>query len=190
MVDMDVLLQTIVASGAVAGALSLVFKVYTEKRIDHVFDRKLKEYEAKLQESTELRVNFGKNRIEQYAKLSALVLSVRKKAVDLCEMPTPTEKEISELNKEAKNLQEMIYDLFTTLEMDHIYDTIHSYKENLITLVKNLKNEKIHRDNGATEKADEIRKNINGSIADIKEEYKSIGHELVELIHKEITIND
>ena len=182
MFDLNAFLQTLVTSGAVAGALSFVFKKYTEKRIEYIFDMKLKEYEAKLQESTALRIGIGKDRIEEYKKLSALVSSVRKHAVNLFEKPDPTVDEISGLMSEAKELEKMIYDLSITLHLDRIYEKVHSYKVELVTLIKNFENERKLRENGQTQRADGVREIVNRSIAEIQSEYKSIVDLLVGLI--------
>lgn len=190
MIDWNALLQTIVASGAVAGALSYVFKKYTEKSIEHVFDRKLKEYEAKLQVLTAIRIEFGTARIKEYKKLSALVTSIRKHAVNLCETSAPTEDEISALMSEAQDLENMIYDLSITLHMDQIYERVHGYKIELKTLIKNVENERKLRDKGQTERADGVREIITRSIADIQSEYKSIVDMLMDLIPPNRAIPD
>jgi len=182
MVDWNALLQALVTSGTVATAVGIVFKKYTEKRIEHVFDKKLKEYEAKLKESTELRIGIGKDRIEEYKKLSGLVQSVRKHAVDLCEKPDPAVDEISELLSEVKDLQDIIYNLSVTLNLDQIYERVHSYKVELATLVKNIENERNLRDKGQTERAHGVREIVNRSVSDIQSECKSIVALLVDLI--------
>lgn len=182
MIEWNTLFQTIVTSSAIAGALSYVFKKYTEKRIEHVFDRKLKEYEAMLQESTALRIGIGKDRIEEYKKLSAIVMSVRKHATNLCEKPDQTADDISGLTSEAKDLENMIYDLSITLHMDRIYEKVHSYKIELLTLIKNVENERKLRDLGQTERANGVREVVNRSIEEIQSECKSIVDLLVGLI--------
>src|ERR671920_562390 len=103
MIDWNALLQAIVASGVVAAGLSVVFQAY--------FDRKLKQYEIKLAAATELRTQIGKDRIEEYKKLSALVSSARKRAVDLSERKTPKADEISELASKVKALENLVYEL-------------------------------------------------------------------------------
>jgi hypothetical protein len=182
MVDWNALLQALVTSGTVATAVGIVFKKYTEKRIELVFDKKLKEYEAKLKESTELRIGIGKDRIEEYKKLSGLVQSVRKHAVDLCEKPDPAVDEISGLLSEVKDLQDIIYNLSVILNLDQIYERVHSYKVELATLVKNIENERNLRDKGQTERADGVRGIVNRSVSDIQSECKSIVALLVDLI--------
>jgi hypothetical protein len=182
MVEWNALFQALIASGAAAAASGFVFKKYTEKRIEHVFDKKLKEYEAKLKESTELRIAIGKDRIEEYKKLSGLVQSVRKHAVDLCEKPDPPVAEISGLLSEVKKLQDKIYNLSVTLNLDHIYEPVHSYKVELATLAKNIENERNLRDKGQNERADGVREIVNRSVSDIQSECKSIVALLVDLI--------
>lgn len=182
MIDWNALLQTIIASGVAAGAMSYVFKKYTEKRIEHVFDRKLKEYEAKLQESTALRIKIDTIRIEGYNKLSALMASARKDAVDLCEMSDPTEYDISKLMSKAAALQDMVHDLYIILHSDQIYGRVHVYKIKLKTLIKEVENERKWRDMGQIEQADGVREIITRSIADIQSENELIGERLGELI--------
>lgn len=178
MIDWNALLQTIVASGAVAVALS------------YVFNRKLKEYEAKLRELTELRVKIGMDRIEEYKKLSNLVTSVRKHAVDLCEMSDPTEDEISAVVSKVDDLQKAIHNSCATMrenEIDYgneIYERVHSYKVQLRALIGNVENERKRRDEGQTKRADGVREDITRSIADIQSESKSIVDILAGLIHK------
>ncbi len=180
MIDWNALLQVLTATGVVATVLGVVFKKYTEKRIEIVFDMKLKKYEAKLKESTEININ----RIKEYKTLSSLVQSVRKRAVNLCENPDSPVDEISVLLSEVKDLQGKIYDLSVTLNMDHIYERIHSYKVELATLVKNIENERNLRDKGQTERAEGVKGIINRSILDIKSECKSIVALLVDLISR------
>src|SRR5271157_3515608 len=102
MVDWNAILQALVTSGAVATAVGIVFKKYTEKRIEYVFDKKLKEYEAKLQEATEVRIAIGKARIEEYKRLISVVQSVRKQAVDLSANADPGADETSGLLSKVK----------------------------------------------------------------------------------------
>jgi hypothetical protein len=182
MLDWNALLQALVTSGIVATAVGIVFKKYTEKRIEHVFDKKLKEYEARLKELTELRIGIGKDRIEEYKKLSGLVQSVRKRAVDLCDKPDPAVEEISSLEQEVKDLQDLIYNLSVTLNLDQVYERVHTYKVELTTLVKSVKNERKLLDMGQTERADGVREIVNRSISDIQSECKSIVSLLVALI--------
>jgi hypothetical protein len=187
MIDWNALLQAIVASGAVAGAVFFVFKKYTEKRIEHVFDRKLKEYEARLQEATALRIGIGKDRVEEYKRLSAMVMSVRKHAVNLYEMSNPTPDGISTLMSEAQDLENLIYGLSITLHLDRIYDRVHAYKVELKTLINNLENERKLRNKGQTERADGVRGIIASAIKDIQNECKSIVDLLVSLISPKST---
>ena len=182
MVDWNALFQTIVASGAVATAVGIVFKKYTETRIEHVFDKKLKEYEARLKETTEVRIAIGKARIDEYKGLIGVVQSVRKQAVDLAAKLDPTAEEISGLRSRVKELQEMIYSLSGTLSLDRIYERLHSYKVELDTLTKNIENESKIRVNGQTERADGVRGIVDRSISDIQSECKSIVALLVDLI--------
>jgi hypothetical protein len=182
MVDWNTLQQTFVTSAIVAAAVGFVFKQYTEKRIEHVFDKKLKEYEAKLKESTELRIGIGKDRIEEYKKLSGLVQSVRKHVVDLCEKPDPAVDEISGLLSEVKALQGIIHNLSITLNLDGIYERVHSYKVVLGNLVKEIGNERALRDKGQTERADDVREIVNCSVSYIQSECKLIVALLVDLI--------
>ena len=182
MLDWNALLQAIVTSSAVATAVGIVFKKYTEKRIEHVFDRKMKEFEAKLKEATELRIGIGKDRIEEYKKLSGLVQSVRKLAVDLCADADPAADDIAGLRSMAKDLQKMIYDLSVTLNLDGIYERVHRYKIELETLVKNIENERTLRDKGQAGRADGVRDIVNRSVSDIQSECKSIVDLLVHLI--------
>src|SRR6516164_1458447 len=174
MIDWNVLLQALVTSGAMATAVGVVFKKYTEKSIEHIFDRKMKEYEAKLREATELRIGIGKSRIEEYKKLSSLVQSVRKQAVDLCAKPDPALDEISGLLSKVKDLQDTIYNCSVTLNLDRVYERVHSYKGELAALAKNIENERNLRDKGQTKRAEGGREIVIRSVADIQSESASI----------------
>jgi hypothetical protein len=187
MIDWNALLQALVASGTVATAVGIVFKKYTEKRIEHVFDKKLKEYEAKLKEATELRIGIGKDRIEEYKKLSGLVQAVRRHAVDLCQTRDPAADEVAGLLAEVKDLQGVIYNLSVTLNLDQIYERVHSYKVEIEALAKNIENESNLRGKGQTERANGVREIVNRSVSDIQSECKSIVALLVGLISSKAT---
>lgn len=182
MVDWNALIQVLTASGAVATAVGVVFKKYTEKRIEHVFDKKLKEYEAKLQAATAVRIGIGTERIDEYKKLSGLVQSIRKEAVDLCSNPDPAAAEISRALLSVKELQNTIYQLSITLNLDGIYERVHTYKIEAATLVKNVENERNLRDRGQAERAAGVREIISHSVSGIQSECKAIVALLVDLI--------
>ena len=182
MVDWNALLQVLTASGAVATAVAVVFKKYTEKQIEHVFDRKLKEYEAKLQAATAVRIGIGTERINEYKKLSGLIQSVRKDAVDLCSNPNAGADEFSRVLLSIRELQNTIYQLSITLNLDGIYERVHTFKIEAATLVKNVENEKNLRDKGQTERAAGVREIIVRSVSGIQSECKAIVGLLVDLI--------
>ena len=178
MFDWSAVFQTFLASGIVSGGIGailvFVFKKYTDRRIDHVFKLKLKEHEEWLRRASELQIQIGKDRIEEYKKLSALLMRVRKNVIDLCEKDDPTSGEITAVMAEVKDIENMIYDLSLTLFFDDLFPRIHSYKVALLTLVKNVENEKQLRLNGQTQRANDIRESIYRSIAPNQEECKSI----------------
>lgn len=183
-VNLEALLQAIITSGAIATAVGVVFRKYTEKRIEQVFDKKMKEYEARLQERTELRIGIGKDRIAEYKRLSHLVNSVRKQAVDLCAKPDLTADDIVGLGAQVKDLQELIYQSSVTLHLDHIYEKVHSYKVQLGSLVGIVENERKLRERRQAERADGVREIITRSISDIQSECASINTLLITLISK------
>jgi hypothetical protein len=186
MIDWNSLLQAIVSSGIVAGFVTgvvlFVFQKYTEKRLEHIFNRRLKEYESKLEEATALRIGIGTDRIEEYKRLSALINTVRKHVVTLLEKPNLTTKDISELMSEARALEKMIYDLSITLQFDRIYERVHSYKVKLVSLIKNFENEKILRDKGQTERANGVKEIINQAVVETQSECEALVKLLVTLI--------
>lgn len=184
MINWDALVQAIITSGAIATAVGVVFRKYTEKRIEHVFDKKMKEYEAKLQERTELRIGIGKDRIAEYKRLSHLINSVRKEAVDLCAKLDLTAVEISGLTSKVHDLQEVIYQSSVTLHLDGIYEQLHSYKVQLGALAGIVENERKLRESGQSERANGVREIITLSVSDIQSECTSINALLVTLISK------
>jgi hypothetical protein len=184
MVDWNILLQTLITSTAVATAIAAVFKAYTEKRIGFVFEKKLKEYEAKLKEETELKIGLGKDRIVEYKNLSGLVQSIRKQVVDLYENANPKKGEISAVSSRAKELQELIYKLFITLHSDRVYERIHGYKLKVEAFPKLIDNERKTRDQGRGEEADKTRAAVTQSVLDIQSECNSIVRLLAGLISR------
>ena len=182
MMEWDALIQTLISSSIVAGGLSFVFKQYTEKRIEHVFDKKLKEYEAKLQEATALNIGIGTDRIEEYKKLSALVNSIRKHAVVLSANPHASENNIGKLNSEAKKLENLIYEQSITLYSDRVYEQVHSYKVQVVNLIKNIENEQKLRVTGKSERADGVKEVVDRSIREIETDCRSIVDLLVTLV--------
>jgi hypothetical protein len=176
MYDWPALFQTFLASGLasgmVGGILVFVFKIYAERKIDHAFNLRLKEYEAWLRRATELQLQIGKDRIEEYKKLSALILSVRKHVVELCENREPSLDMITTVTDEVKDLEKLIYDLSFTLTFDNVYQRLHGFKCELLTLVKNVDNERKLRSNGQPQRAEGVRNIINQSIPEIQGECK------------------
>lgn len=174
MVDWHPLFQMLGAAGIAATIVTFALKKLIEKTITYTVDRKLKEIEAQLRETTELRIAFGKDRIEEYQQLSSLILSVRKDAVRLCEKTGLSSAEISELSARAKDLEKKVYDIAVMLRSDGLYEKLHTYKNRLITLTMNLDNELTWLAKGQQVRVEGIRESINYSIRDIQSESQSI----------------
>jgi hypothetical protein len=190
MVDWHALFQMIGAAGIAAAIVTFALKKIVERTIAYTVDRKLKEIEAQLRETTELRIAFGKDRIEEYQQLSSLVLSAGKDAIRLCEKTSLSSSEISELSARAKDLEKKVYDIAIILRSDGLYEKLHTYKNRLIALTMNLDNELRWLAKGQRVRAEGIRETINFSIVEIQAESQSIIDIVTRLIVPAITTHD
>jgi hypothetical protein len=132
--------QTLVASLISAGIIAVVFRVVFERGLQHALDRRLKDYEAQLQERTALRTTFGEQRLDGYRNIIAEIHLTRRALRD-CLEAEPDERlpAVEEYNEVTGNLQETLYNNALTLQQDGLYLQAHTYKVNCRTLAKRLR---------------------------------------------------
>lgn len=176
------LFQQIITSGVVIAGVVLVFWKYVEKSMEQIFDRKLKEFEARLSVASALWIEMGRDRTQGYRTLSSLVLSVGRHAIDVCQNPEASQDEIEELTSEIRELERTLYGLFDLLTTDRIFSRVHAYKANAAILVKNLENEGRLRRSGSSDRADIAREDLDRAIAEIQTERQVLSNLLAGLI--------
>jgi hypothetical protein len=133
--------QTLVASLISAGIIAVVFRIFFERGLQHVLDRRLKEYESQLQERTALRTTFGEQRLDGYRSLIAEVRQTRRTLRDSLEAePDERLRAVEEYNESTGSLQETLYNNALTLQQDGLYLQVHTYKVSCRTLGKRLRN--------------------------------------------------
>lgn len=167
MVDWNALLHAVVGSGAGAAIVWLVAQKYAEKRIAYTFDKELKSHESALKITSDQWSRLCEVRMKEYSKLSGLVSSVRRHAIDLCAKSCPTPEEIKTFKTEVDNLQEMVYSLTFILTYDRSFAQVHTYKTTLVNLAKNIENEISLRGMNQTDRADSVREDIKLSLSDL-----------------------
>jgi len=119
----------------------VVFRIFFERGLQHVLDRRLKEYEAQLQERTALRTTFGEQRLDGYRSLIAEVRQTRRALRDCLEAePDERLRAVEEYNEATGSLQETLYNNALTLQQDGLYLQVHTYKVSCRTLAKRLRN--------------------------------------------------
>jgi hypothetical protein len=129
--------QAVVASLISAGVIGVVFQVV----LQHVLDRRLQAYDAQLQQRTELRTTFGKQRLEGYRDLIAEIRHTRRMLSDFLEAePDQRPTAVEEYQEATGSLQETLYNNALTLQDDGLYLRVHTYKVSCRTLAKRLRN--------------------------------------------------
>jgi hypothetical protein len=129
--------QTVIASVITAGIIGVVFRASFE----HMLDRRLKDYEAQLQERTALRTAFGEQRLEGYRNTITEIRQTRRALRDFLEAePDERLRAVEEYNEATGNLQETLYINALPLQQDGLYLQVHTYKVNSRTLAKRLRN--------------------------------------------------
>jgi hypothetical protein len=138
--DWSAIWQTIVASLISAGIIGVVFRVVFERGVEHVFARRLKEYESQLQERTALRTTFGEQRLDGYRNLIAEIRHTRRTLRE-CFEADPSERmaAVDEFHEATGNMQETLYNNALVLQEDGLYLLVHSYKVGCRTLAKSLR---------------------------------------------------
>jgi hypothetical protein len=133
--------QAIVASLISAGILGIIVRVVFERSITHVLDRRLREYEAQLQERTALRTSFGEQRLDGYRSIITEVRHTGRALRDCLEAESDERLSVVEkYHKATGDLQEALYDNALTLQQDGLYRRVDTFKVDCRTLTKSLRN--------------------------------------------------
>jgi hypothetical protein len=155
--DWDRIGQSIVASLITSGIILVVLRLVFERGLEHVLDKKLKEYEAQLQERTAVRSKFGERRFEGYGRLAAEVRRTRRTLSDCLEAASVDFRaKMGEYSKATDSLQETLYDNSLTLQQDGLYRSAHTYKVESKTLAKTFNNVLRLREDNDMDKAEAL----------------------------------
>lgn len=176
------MLQALITSGVVAGVLGAVLNKSTERAVDHAFDRRIKDYEAKLAVATAAWTELQKVRQEKYRTLAQLVSLAGRHALDLAEHSAAPPREVELALIEANKLEETLAELIGELTEDGMYDRVHKYKGALKVLLQQLNNEAHHRRSDHVERADSARSEVNRLAEEVRRERVPISRKLSELI--------
>jgi hypothetical protein len=138
--DWSTIGQIIVTSLISAGVIGVMFRVVFERTVEHVFSRRLKEYEAQLQERTALRTTFGEQRLDGYRHLIAEIRYTRLALREYLEAePDERMAAVEEYHDVTGAMQETLYNNALPLQQDGLYLLVHVYKVNCRTLAKDLR---------------------------------------------------
>jgi hypothetical protein len=137
--DWSVVTQVAFTSLITSGIVVFVLRVVFERSLEHIFNRRLKEFEAKLQERTAFRSAFGEQRLEEYRRLSGEILRTRRALNDYLQAP-PNRllSTAGAYNQAVDRFQEALYDNALTLQQDGLYRRMHIYKVRCKTLAEAL----------------------------------------------------
>lgn len=138
--DWDAVFQSAASALVVSGIVIATFRFYVEKRIEHSFDRKLAEYEARLSERSELRVKYGTDRLSGYQNLVSQIRRVNRRCRDWLESELAADHDVAELLAETAKLQEAVYAYTVSLELDGLYAELHVWKGQMQSIAKRLDN--------------------------------------------------
>ncbi len=178
--------QAIVAAFISAGIIGIIFRVIFERTLTHVLDRRLKEYEAQLQERTALRTSFGEQRLRGYRSIVAEVRQTRRALRDCLEAgPDDRPAVVEEYYEATDSLQEALYDNALTLQQDGLYRRVHAFKVNCRTLAKSLRSAAratATADASARDDAETVWQSLNDTASQLLSE----GEDIATLLQKQI----
>src|SRR4051812_16248913 len=131
----DVARSALSAVFASATVIAL-FRFYFEKRIEHSFDRKLAEHEARLAELSGLRVAYGTERLGGYRDVVAQIRRGNRR----CRDGLDGGANAADLLAHVARFEEMLYANAIALEHDGLYQDAHAWKNTMQSIAKRLEN--------------------------------------------------
>lgn len=136
----DELVNSVISAAVASGIVLAGFRFYFEKRIEHSFDRKLAEHEARLAERSQLRVAYGTERLDGYRELVAQIRRVNRRCRDRLDSPEAMDGDVSQLLAEVARFEEVLYTNAIALEHDQLYEDVHAWKNLMQSVAKRLDN--------------------------------------------------
>jgi hypothetical protein len=150
-------LTAIVASGIVLAGI----RFWVEKRLEYSFDRRLKEYEAQLTERSQVRIQYGTDRLAGYQRLVMTINVARRAFRTYLEEGEPTDT--SRLDAAVREFENALYENTVVLTNDNLYEEVHKCKNTLWSLVGQIDNAR-RTDREDPERAESIRLDVRNQV--------------------------
>lgn len=182
MLSLSEIIQSLLSSSIVAAAAIFFIKKFTENAVNHAFDRRMKEYEAKLNEETEVNIKYRGDKIEGYPVLLGKLLRARKNISRMVDGEVKSDHEMEDIRQDIKVLEEQLYDTAIFLKDDGVYNNVHELKNKLVSLRTNIESRKKLLDRMQNDRAAKVDAVINQLSIEIDKECQEMIDKLTTLI--------